>query len=100
MNNGYDLLATRKAMQAILASYLVDLRKDDNDCLVDAARAIAALPKEDGKWRRFYDRRGNPAGPLPATQPGNAFTPDAAPVDDGSASAFGPPADLGRRHAD
>jgi len=89
LNNGYDLLATRYAMQALLATYLLNLRKNDNQALVEAARAIAALPKEDGKWRRFYDRRGNPAGPAPATQPGNAFTPDAAPVDDGSASAFG-----------
>jgi hypothetical protein len=89
LNYGYDLLATRYAMQALLASYLLNLRKTDNDALADAARAVAGLPKEDGKWRRFYDRRGNPAGPLPATQPFNAFGPDPAPVDNGSASAFG-----------
>ncbi len=89
LNNGYDLLATRYAMQALLASYLLNLRKADNDALADAAHAIAALGKEDGKWRRFYDRRGNPAGPEPATRSSNPFEPDAAPVDDGSASGFG-----------
>ena len=57
--------------------------------LVEAARAIAALPKEDGKWRRFYDRRGNPAGPPPATQSLTMFGPDVAPADDGSAAGFG-----------
>jgi hypothetical protein len=89
LDNGYDLLATRCAMQALLAMYLINFDQRDNDALVEAARAIAALPKEDGKWRRYYDRRGNPLGPPPATQSINMFGPTTAPVDDGSAAAFG-----------
>ena len=63
-----DLLATRHALQTLLAGYLVTLRTEDAVTARQAAEALAPLPRPGGKWARFYTNRGEPTDPpKPAT---------------------------------
>lgn len=62
---GIDTLASRNAMQILLASYLTigELQPEPQSgtqtgqALVDAAEAVAQLPKRAGGWVRVYDYR-------------------------------------------
>jgi hypothetical protein len=68
---GADLLATRYAMETLLAARLI-LNHDSLDKeLAAAVTSIAALPKSAGHWRRHYDLFPQAAAaPAPSTQPG------------------------------
>ena len=74
---GIDILASRNAMQILLAAHVMlgdpPIRGDDKATwskpLAEAAEAASKLPRHDGKWIRIYDYEiANTIAP-PSTQP-------------------------------
>ena len=74
---GVDLLASRHAMQILLAAYVMldDPPTHEGDKvswsrpLIDAAMAVGKLPKYEGKWLRRYDFDVSATPAPPSTQP-------------------------------
>ena len=83
---GIDMLASRNAMQILLAAYVMlgdpPVRDEEKNTwskpLAQAAAATANLPKFDGKWIRIYDYDVPMTLPPPSTQPSGFET--TAPV--------------------
>jgi hypothetical protein len=83
------MLATRNAMQILLATHLMfgnaPQRGEEralaySDILNSAALAASKLPKFDGKWVRLYDYDVPSTPPPPSTQPSGPFEKVAPPV--------------------
>ena len=74
---GIDVLASRQAMQILLASYVMfgdpPAREGEisswSKPLLEAATAIEKLPKYEGKWLRRYEFDAASTLPPPSTQP-------------------------------
>jgi hypothetical protein len=73
-----DTVASRNAMQALLAACLLGDADTAAPILQEAAASVAKLPKENGAWRRRYPLRDNAAPPPaegatdPAPEPADA----------------------------
>jgi hypothetical protein len=74
---GIDVLASRNAMQAIIAAYLMlgdppprgEEHVSWSQSLSASGAAVEKLPKYDGKWLRIYDYEIEQTQPPPSTQP-------------------------------
>ena len=95
---GIDMLATQHAMQTILAGYIMlddPPRHGDESRIVwsqpffDATKAVARLPKFDGKWVRLYYPEAAETPPPPSTQPSGFDKIAPPPPDSQRTGAFG-----------
>jgi hypothetical protein len=76
-----DLLATRHAIEVLLAGYLVTLGAKYATALKEARDAIAGLDRlPNGGWHRRYNAALKPMAAPAATQPGSVFAPPPPPV--------------------
>jgi hypothetical protein len=72
-----DTLASRNAMQALLAACLLGDAEATAPVLKEAAAALAKLPRVNGAWRRIYDLNVSLSAPAPPPPGGDAPAPAA-----------------------
>jgi hypothetical protein len=64
LENAVDILATRYALQAVLAHHIFTGSEPSSSALNDAAASLAPLRYEDGKWQRLYALKANEIKPI------------------------------------
>jgi hypothetical protein len=82
-----DTLASRNAMQTLLAMCLLGEAEETTPMLREASAALAKLPREKGAFRRRYDLHTDPHAPPPAPPPANENAPPTSPLFDAPAPA-------------